>query len=62
MENKTKTSLKQTMLFFRLMYKAVPYLFKILKYLEKHKKSLVYSVVYTKIITFVIGVLTAARN
>jgi hypothetical protein len=44
------------------MYRSVPYLFKILKYLEKHKKTLVYSAIYTKIITVVIGVLTTARN
>jgi uncharacterized membrane protein len=63
MENKTKPLFNKTnMFFFKLMYKAVPYLLKLLKYLEKHKKSFIYSIVYTKIITFVIDILTSARK
>jgi hypothetical protein len=49
------------MLPFKLMYKAVPYLLKLLKYLEKHKKSIIYSIVYTKIINVVISILIKAR-
>jgi hypothetical protein len=50
------------MLFFRLLYKAVPYLFKVLKYLEKRKSSIIYSVVYVKIITSLIDFIISGQR